>query len=1185
MTALDDEEKKKQEAAARAQQIAAAKAAKRAAVQNSGKTAQQLNSESEQAKLIAQRKTGVSTEQATANYNAKVNAQKEKTAAQQAAAYKEADLPGGNNSTKSYRAQIADSVSSGAQKTEQIIIANAQKEAQQKKAAEQAAIEQKKKLLSGKKEGTKIYADTKNQIANLESRAVKLDAIIQKCDSRAFVKNLKIETLQNQIDTGEILRNKQIPKRNDYFHHYQEFTGEYEEILKIFSNDQRISPEVTGISANTKPRTIWAGIAQKRSNVHAYTEDAVTSLFKYSETAETLLAYDPLIAHFREANSAIRSAAAIAENEKKGSGANAGSFVSWADKWTNSIAGKSYGLDRYLAESGDSGRAVLKALKRLNNRVKANAILGNIRSALTQIGNIPNAASYIPNPNDWKNGAELLTKALAGDESVIEAAEARKQSGFMSSRYLDDSIRKLTKEIQKENILEKPEKASIWMLGAGDRAAAELIWYTAYAQYYTNPAATEKMGRSYKNAVDYADDITQRSVAGRGRGETALAETSQIVGLVAPFQVEVNNSYQNLKEQIGKKNASGIIALEITTYLLNGLLEAAFGDRPLGFDFISAIADTIKQAINGGDDDEEDEGFLKDTLDVLGYGVGRAAGETLSSMPFGTQIASALTGGDEDFSKKFFGDSDPTRFGTGNIGISAVKDVGNLIYDTANGKETDFMDWLDVIAPVALPYGGKQLSRTARGIEQIVKGGNYGTDKNGNEFLKYPQGEKPEDYLKSLLFGPYSTSYGQDYIENGFKGLNAEETKKMKTVEAAGIDGEDYYNYLLGIKKNKLSKNEEKREALFTNDDFTARQKSIIDFVLFGTTEKTDEETGNKVYEVKDKYTPRDYSDKGAFNYSGFDENKQKAIDSGIAPETWDSVAEGLKAIKAKEFKDANGETLDGMKGIAAAEYLNSQSLTDEQKAQIFEAAGYKGNYWGTDLDSSIIISADRMNTEFKDLSQEQKIKNIQTAFGITDYEAYEAVARARGSWKESRENLNENQGSRLDNLLSNTDWTEKEYFEEVNNLAMKDFSTKAKIISELKLRGFSEKEATEFWNYIEGTSEKYAPGYEATAADETSTVAGNNYYGSGSSVKYGLKKEEQVIKCSYLAETYGESLGMSEADFAEMYVEARNSPSDKKEDRRKTLIAAGYAPQLVTDFLQVYYGQSSNYKNWKNSK
>ena len=46
-------------------------------------------------------------------------------------------------------------------------------------------------------------------------------------------------------------------------------------------------------------------------------------------------------------------------------------------------------------------------------------------------------------------------------------------------------------------------------------------------------------------------------------------------------------------------------------------------------------------------------------------------GEVLSNAPFGTQVASMVIS-DDTMRSKLFGESDPTRFGTGNIGIDAL---------------------------------------------------------------------------------------------------------------------------------------------------------------------------------------------------------------------------------------------------------------------------------------------------------------------------------------------------------------------------------------------------------------------------------------------------------------------------------------------------------------------------------
>ena len=792
-------------------------------------------------------------------------------------------------------------------------------------------VDKKKAALAKSKDGTQKKADLKRQIATLEARMKAVDSKMAAADSRAFAAKLKSELIKSQIENGEILKNKQIKPRQDYFRHFQELNSNFAELTDIFTNDQNISPGLIGVSAETKPRTMWSSIAQARAKTHAYTEDAVGGLLKYAQTAETLLAYNPLISRYRDISAAIRTAAVMADEKVSGTGTNASRFAAYLDDWTNNIAGKSYVLDRYFERAGTNGRAILKAFEKINGIVKKGSLLHNVMSSAKQISNLPYASAYIPNPKDWISGAIASAESQFGKTETANALrEARSQSSFMNERYLDNSIDKLTRAIMNDGIKEKNERLGAAMLGALDRVAAEYIWNTAYGYYLKNSGkADKKMGRDYDSAIDYADDITRRTVAGRGRGETALVQTSKLMGLVAPFQVEVNNTANLMAEQIGKRNAAGLIAVEINVYLMNSLLEAVLGDRPIGFDYISVVEDMLREAFGGGDDDD-DEKKKPEAKNIAKNFAARFAGETLSSLPMGAQIAQIITAGDEKLAQKLFSeDRDPTRYGTGNIGVSGAVKAGQFVWDLFGGKYSVgsneerwrmALDAADAIAPIVSPFGigGRQLARTLRGAHSMVEGGVYGYDSEGKRYLKYAQGNGAADWAKALLMGQYATDAGREYVDGGFKTLSVKETQLMEIADGMGIPKELFYDTALGLKKAG-SRNEEKQKWLYNNDKLTADQKRIIDALYFGNgdeavsaSRKEADLAGastnkNNFYDILSGKlsSRRDYSGSYAFENSGYDGKTQgqirKAGESGISRKQLLEVIGGTKNKKLPE--------------------------------------------------------------------------------------------------------------------------------------------------------------------------------------------------------------------------------------------------------------------------------------------
>ena len=63
--------------------------------------------------------------------------------------------------------------------------------------------------------------------------------------------------------------------------------------------------------------------------------------------------------------------------------------------------------------SEDRGKAFTKITTKIMNRIKANAVLGNIGTMIVQPANFNNVVCYA-NPLDVADGMILATKALAG---------------------------------------------------------------------------------------------------------------------------------------------------------------------------------------------------------------------------------------------------------------------------------------------------------------------------------------------------------------------------------------------------------------------------------------------------------------------------------------------------------------------------------------------------------------------------------------------------------------------------------------------------------------------------------------------------------------------------------------------------------------------------------------------------
>jgi len=802
-----------------------------------------------------------------------------------------------------------------------------------RKESEQARIDELNKRIGAKeaemagkrRKDTKAYRDLWDQKERLRRKVEEAEA-----DLKEYEENIRDDlkvmgeqkaALQNAEKNGDSLsRMHRLEYREDYFHHFQEMASGVQNLKAIFTNSTDISPAIVGKSDTTKPKSRFAGWMQKRTGAD-YTADALNGMLKYGQLAEYKLAFDPLAAYLREANDKIRN---LDKNET-----NRDNLIRYIDQWTNTILGKSHKIDRALVDSGVGMRSkMFKTLDWINSRVIQNTLLWNMRSALIQISNVTNAKSLVPNPLHWAGGLRSWALAARGN---AEMQAIMNQSTFLASRYMDSL--QLT-----DSALKSAKEFAGWMLGALDEISAKATWWAAYTQYQKNPNAPtiRNASRSYANAIEYADDVTRRTHAGRGIGELAPAMTSRVINLVAPFQVEVNNTYQLLKDNVRQKNYWGLLSTGVSVFLMNTVFEAIVGSTPLGFDFIRAIVDIVF----GFADDDDD-------YDLTRAGQ-RLAGEFVGGLPYANQIVGLIG---QDYAKKIIGeDTDVTRYGNTQIGVNAIintlsglSDIADAVKDGRNLiTETNFISDIDDLLSLIMPMGGKQLARTAEGIKTVAQGYGSKVDKEGVEKVQFITEQDLAHYLHASLFGKWSLTEASEYfgeerllpkLFGAYEGPKSSmgklvDAKEYKAALETGIDGKDYFTLKYDLKEYTTQGG---KRAEMMEHDYTPEQKAQLDALMIPSSDAEVKAEGAVVYQknsdgewkVKADYTSPAWFKISTLGSSQYQEAKG-GEKNGLRPETYLTIYNNWKTIDAK---DENGDTVRGLKKKRAKEYLDSLSL------------------------------------------------------------------------------------------------------------------------------------------------------------------------------------------------------------------------------------------------------------------
>jgi hypothetical protein len=221
-------------------------------------------------------------------------------------------------------------------------------------------------------------------------------------------------------------------------------------------------------------------------------------------------------------------------------------------------------------------------------------------------------------------------------------------------------------------------------------------------------------------------------------GEVPLLQQSKVFQLVAPFQLEVTNLLWVMEDFVRAKDFGGLATLVVANYLMNRVAEEVRGNG-VTFDPIDAMLDAIEEIVN---EENKGRGAMK--------AAGRLAGEVFSNVPLGQTIAAAYPEYGADFGfvktpgrRELFGRDDPTRFGGGLVALKGIADpLQNLV----------------------LPFGGRQVKNTIKGILAANKGGVR--DEKG----KFKFRVNGMDVPKVILFGPNAGKGAKEYFRKRLEG-------------------------------------------------------------------------------------------------------------------------------------------------------------------------------------------------------------------------------------------------------------------------------------------------------------------------------------------------------------------------------------------------------------------------------
>lgn len=476
-------------------------------------------------------------------------------------------------------------------------------------------------------------------------------------------------------------------------------------------------------------------------------------------------------------------------------------LVSWMDDYANKLAGKQLFEDRAMER--EVGREALNGAKKLNRMFARANVAGNLSSALNQTAQLPMIATELGQKYTWRAVGDILNGKTTGMSAF------RGESDFLTEKSGIDYIQSTKGEKAIEKLFSPLEKVDT------------LVSTIAVRGKYRMELDA---GKSPKEAMKAADRWARDIMGTRSKGSVPLTFQSKnlIAQMLNMFQVEAANTLEHVtqdrlgpgfkemaakigKDKAIKKLASDAIAYMLLAFLLNRLDEDAYGGTPAPFDVIGMglnavasgngltssdmlkmITDDVTENIFGERLFDTDPNDMNDEFD--GWS---AAEDTLynisNDVPYVRNVAGLLGLGDETLPM-------PDVWGT-------LTGMGKALKKKKNGKFNSSGEfWSEVgrqlmgFAGDTLP-GGRQLEKTAQGIEALARGGSYqGT--GGSKRLQYPVEpllEDPFEALRAGLFGKNALNESRVYWAEGGKALSASQTALYQELVDSGMSRKKAY--------------------------------------------------------------------------------------------------------------------------------------------------------------------------------------------------------------------------------------------------------------------------------------------------------------------------------------------------------------------------------------------------------
>ena len=467
-------------------------------------------------------------------------------------------------------------------------------------------------------------------------------------------------------------------------------------------------------------------------------------------------------------------------------------FVSYLDNYANILAGKQSMADRGWEYS--SGRTILNLGNKLVRAFGRAQVAGNLSSALNQTAQLPQIFAEL----GTKNTAQAIADIWSGK---LRRAGWAQESDFLTGKKGIDYL-----------VTDPADMVVSTMFKPAEFMDGFVSTVAVRGKYLQEIQA----GKSEREAMKAADAWGKSVMGSRAKGSRPLTFEAKnpVAQMVNVFQVEAINSWEHLTQDLprdfraierskGKTAAVAalagvIVKMLLAAFLLNRAAEETYGGSPAPFDILGLSANFIASGEglttnewlrtvmdNGWEKLTGERLFDTDPAALDGdFNWGAAAADfaynASNDIPYLRNVTGLLGLGDETLPL-------PDLYGAGEGIVNAVATDGLLSVETLTA--------LGAAAAEFLP-GGRQLSKTAQGLETILRGGRYYG--YGDEArMQYPVEGDFFDVVRALMFGNSALEETNEFYASGESGLSVNQTRLYQELVEGGGDREELYRAFL----------------------------------------------------------------------------------------------------------------------------------------------------------------------------------------------------------------------------------------------------------------------------------------------------------------------------------------------------------------------------------------------------